>query len=610
MEIVGVFAVVAAAVLLLRTLLSPNGRRGFPSWRPRSESQRRLVVVGLMVAVWAVFAEWSLARGALDLRAGARSIDAARAHAQAADLAEGRPVDELRRAHARLADAHRRLGSAVLAPVRILPVLGRQVRSLSAMAAATATVADAGATGLTRAAELVKGGATTGAERTAVARGFADVATEALGRFEGLDLGPSEGLVGPIAERRGELARRFESIRTGLRRGAAGGRALATLLEGPRRYLVFAANNAEMRAGSGMFLEMGILETGGGAVKLKDVSSVNTFGVPAGSVPLDGDLRDRWGWLNPNNGWQQLMLSPRFDVQAPLAARMWAAGGRAPVDGVLVLDPVSFSGLLRATGPVQVDGRTVSAESVVPELLHDQYTRYSVEEQLQRKEQLGNITRAVFDALDAGGWSVADLAFGMQPALTGRHFLAWSSRSDEQGDWSITGVDGSLSPDSLLVAMSNRGANKLDYFLRVSGDVAVQRAGEASWVTVELRVRNTVPTGEPLSVSGDLENTGAGEGGYLAILSVTVPGASSDIRIDGVDQLAVAGADGPTQVIGVPFRIGRDQGRTFVVRFRLPGGQGVLRVEPSARVPGVEWTAGGRTWTDSALEVLRWGSGR
>jgi hypothetical protein len=129
-------------------------------------------------------------------------------------------------------------------------------------------------------------------------------------------------------------------------------------------------------------------------------------------------------------------------------------------------------------------------------------------------------------------------------------------------------------------------------------------------VTVELRVWNTVPTGEPLSVSGDLENTGAGEGGYLAILSVTVPGASSDIRIDGVDQLAVAGADGPTQVIGVPFRIGRDEGRTFVVRFRLPGGQGVLRVEPSARVPGVEWTAGGRTWTDSALEVLRWGSGR
>ena len=608
MEIGAVVAVVlTAAVYLLATPPSRRGSQGHQPSRFQSEPQRPLAVVGLLVTVWAVFAGWSLVRGSLDLLAGKRALDAARAHAQVADLVEGRPVDDLRHAHARLGDAHRRLGAPVLAPVRVVPVVGRQVRSLSAMAGATATLAEAGATGVGQAAGIVKGGAITGAERAAAARQLAHVAAETLARVEDLDLGPSEGLVAPLAERRAELAGNVDGIRTGLQRGAAGGRAVATLLEGPRRYLVFAANNAEMRAGSGMFLEMGALQTSGGALHLEDVRSVAAVPVPPGSVPLEGDLRDRWGWLNPNNEWTQLMLSPRFDVQAPLAARMWAASGGAPVDGVLVVDPVSFAGLLRATGPVQVEGRTISADSVVQELLHDQYLRHTAGEQRQRKEELGDLVQATFRALDTGGWSVTDLAQGMQPVLAGRHVLAWSARPEEQADWSAAGVDGSLGPDSLLVAMSNRGANKLDYFQRVFGEVAVERAGDESLVTLQLRVRNTVPTGEPLSVSGDTEGTGAGEGGYLAILSVNVPGAASDVRIDGVDQLAVAGPDGPTQVVGLLFQIARNEERTFVVRFRLPGQQGALVVEPSARIPGIEWTAGGRTWTDSAPKVLSWG---
>lgn len=573
----------------------------------RSRSRRRLALVGLIVAVWAVFAGWSLARGALDLLAGKRALDAARAHAQVADLVEGRPVDALRRAHSRMADAHRRLGSPVLAPVRVLPVVGRQLRTLSAMAGATAAVADAGADGVSRAAGIVKGGAITGADRAAAARQLADVAAETLGRVENLDLGSSEALFGPIADRRAQLEDELDGVVTGLRRGAAGGRAVATLLEGPRRYLVFAANNAEMRAGSGMFLSMGVLETGGGGLRLEDVRTVYEYPVPVDSVPLEGDLADRWGWLNPNDDWFNLMLSPRFDVQAPLAAKMWAAGGRPPLDGVMVLDSVAFSGVLQATGPVEVEGRSIDAGSVVNELLYGQYLRYPDPNDAERREVLGDLARAAFGALDAGGWSVTDLARGMQPVVDGRHVLAWSARAEEQADWSAAGVDGSLRPDSLLVALSSRTGNKLDYFQRVSGEVAVERAGEESLVTVRLTVRNTVPTGQPAYVSADDEGTGAGEGGYLGILSVNVPGAASNVRIDDVDQLAVAGADGPTQVVGTLFRLGRDEERTFVVRFQLPGAQGALRVEPSARVPGIGWTAGGRKWTDSAPEVLSWG---
>ena len=557
--------------------------------------------------MWVLFAGWSLLRGSIDVRAGKRAIDAARAQSSTAELIEARPVADLRKADRRLRSAHRRLGSPALAPVRLLPVVGRQLRSLSALSRAAAKVAGAGATGVTRARGVVDRAAGAGADKAAVARELADVAADTLDRLDGLDLGPSHGLFGPLARARAELDEKLTVVRTGLRRSAAGGRALAALLGGPRRYLLLAANNSEMRAGSGMFLQIGELETGGGGLRLGNVDTVTELDVPAGSVPLEGDLRDRWGWLHPNEDWRQLMLSPRFDVQAPLAARMWAAAGGQPVDGVLVLDPVALAGMLRATGPVESDGQTVDADSVVQELLHDQYLRYTEEERERRREGLGLLARAAFAALEQGGWSMADLARGLLPAVDGRHVLAWSSRPEEQADWAAAGVDGALGPNSLLLAFSNRSANKLDYFQRVDSDLRVTATAGESLVTLKVTLHNTVPTGEPSYVAADNEGTGAGEGAYLAIFTVNVPGAARNVRIDGVDQLAVAGPDGPTQVVGFQLVVHRDETRTIVVRFELPGPAGSLRVEPSARVPAVEWSTGGRRWTDSAPRLVTWG---
>jgi Protein of unknown function (DUF4012) len=579
----------------------PPGRRR-PSWPPR----RSLAVVGLVLVAWAAFAGWSLLRASIDLRAGKRAIDAARAKASAAELIEARPAAHLREAERRLRAAHRRLGSPALAPVRLLPVVGRQLRSLSALSRAAATVADAGARGVTRARSIVARTAGPGADEAAVARDLADVAADTLDRVENLDLGPSRGLFGPIARSRAEMEEKLTGVRTGLRRSAAGGRALSALLAGPRRYLVLAANNSEMRAGSGMFLQVGELETGDGALHLASVDSVTAYHIPPGSVPLGGDLADRWGWLHPHDDWRQLMLSPRFDVQAPLAARMWEAAGRPPVDGVLLLDPVAFAGILRATGPVEVAGRKVGANQVVRELLHDQYVRYSDEGTDRRREGLGELARAAFAALESGGWSLADLARGLLPVVDGRHVLAWSARPEEQADWVAAGIDGALRPDSVLVALSNRGANKLDYFQRVESELGLEVAGDQTLVSLRVTLRNTVPTGEPRYVAGENENTGAGEGGYLGIFSINVPGAARNVRIDGVDQLAVAGPDGPTQVVGFQLLVPRDETRTIVVRFQLPGPAGTLRIEPSARVPAIQWTAGEQTWTDTSPHLLTW----
>src|SRR5207302_706399 len=82
--------------------------------------------------------------------------------------------------------------------------------------------------------------------------------------------------------------------------------AVVGLLTGPRTYLVFAANNAEMRAGSGMFLSVGQFITRDGSVRLTGMGTVNDVAIPPGAVPLQGDLAGRWGWLKPQNDWRNL----------------------------------------------------------------------------------------------------------------------------------------------------------------------------------------------------------------------------------------------------------------------------------------------------------------
>src|SRR3954447_22605803 len=161
------------------------------------------------------------------------------------------------------------------------------------------------------------------------------------------------------------------------------------------------------------------------------------------------------------------MTSPRMPASAPTALAMWRAAGRDPVDGVIVVDPVGLAAVLRATGPVEVNGERVAADDLVPLLLNGQYQSYgrSLGEQADRRELLGTIAKSAFRALDAGDWTPTTLARELATAVAGRHLLAWGADAVEQRGWVAAGLDGDLRTDSLLLSVLNRGTNKLDWFL-------------------------------------------------------------------------------------------------------------------------------------------------
>lgn len=549
-------------------------------------------------ALWLLFCGWSLLQARselLDVRSELRTI---RDDTDGAALLEETTTRRLDRLGERIAGARDRVRSPVLAPLRALPVLGRQLHSVDGLAGATEEVIDISSTTLRRVDETVSRADEPDTDRLAVVADLRDVAADARERLEGVDLGPRDALVGPLHDARRELALDLDEL-VGLvgdvERAADG---VGGLLASDSCYLLLAANNAEMRAGSGMFLQAGELCFDGGDFSLGDLSSTGDLRLPDTAVPIaDPDLAARWGLLLPNAEYRNLGVTPRFEATAELARSMWEASTGRQVGGVLAVDPVALAALLGSTGPITVDGVTYDADSVVDELLVEQYEGFLDEDfdAAERRDRLGEVAAAAVTSFESGGWDLATMVDELPEAVAGRHILGWSADPDIQAAFESMGMAGQLEDRSVAISILNRGGGtgggKLDPFLETRARVRVddRRAGQRA-VSIEIRITNTVEEGTPTYVEFIDEEVRFGV--YEGILAVNVPGAAGRARIE-VDgepvPLYAGGDDGPTKLVAANFELGPERSLTFVVRFDLPADLDTLHVEPSARVPATRW---------------------
>ncbi|MCZ7530347.1 MAG: DUF4012 domain-containing protein [Acidimicrobiia bacterium] len=565
--------------------------------------------VGLFVVVWLIATTATLFAARSDVSSGVDALESARDELSPSDLIEGTGLETLAEAEEAFQDARSKVRGPLVTPLRALPVVGRQIRSVDAMSGAAAGVVAAGTVAIEEAqAELDKD--PTAAERVGAMRNLALTADTARAEVAAADLGPTEALVGPLADARNEFAAELADAEESLGKVTLVADALAGLFEGPTRYVLVAANNAEMRGGSGMLLSAGPLVAVDGTIEVGDLVSTADLRLPPGAVPLDpeSDLAKRWGFLSPNEEWRNLATTPNFDMTGPLTARMWTAATGQQVDGVLAVDPVGLQALLAATGPVEVDGEVIDEDNVLAFLFHDQYADVSYDdpEQSARRERLGDIAGAVVDALDEGDYDTATLAETLIDAAEGRHILAWSEQPDEQAGWEAARIDGELDADSVMVSVLNRGANKLDQFLDVQSDLTIRAVDEGSEATLRITLANDTPAGEPPYIAGPHPRTNLEEGSYRGLLSVDVPGTASDVALEGTGRIAAIGSDGAAQVIAGEIEVPRGGTLEAVVTFLLPEGVDEITVESSSRVPGVSWSAEGDVWTDTTPRRVVW----
>lgn len=539
-----------------------------------------------LLAVWGAAVAWLLWSARTDLDAGASELRAVREQSSIGGLLDDGATEELERAEERFAAAASTLDSPLLVPVRWLPGLGTQLDAASRLAevgeqgtqVASRAVAD-----LRPLAEREQGG---GAQRLGLLADLGTLAEEAQAGIEPLDVGSDAGLIPPLATAVREVGEQRDAAveaATDLGRMSA---ALADVLDGPEPYLLLGANNAEMRHGSGMFLSASELRFDGGALELGAVQPTASLVLPAGSVPVEGELAANWPWLDHGRDLRTLGFTASFPTNAAIAARTWeATDAGGPVAGVIAVDVDALRALLRAVGPVEVDGIRYTPDNVRGELLREQYLRFS-DDQAGRRDQVGEVARAVFDRIEAGEFELGELATQLAETVAGRHLMVWSADPEQQTVWEDVGAAGALEARSLAVGLISRSATKLDSWIETEVDVDVD--GRA--IEVELAIENTGPRqGPPYVVGPNAEGLGAGD--HRGIVVVNLPAGSTSVEIEGATPV-LRGGDGPTVVIAGDLQVPNGERVLVTVRARLPEGLDALVLEPAARIPRLRWEIG------------------
>jgi hypothetical protein len=270
--------------------------------------------------------------------------------------------------------------------------------------------------------------------------------------------------------------------------------------DGRRSYLVAFQNNAELRSTGGIPTAFAVLEADDGRLTMRDAgTSPDIRGSRPGEPVLpetvdeqalfDGKLATFLGNAN---------LTPHWPRSAELIHEFWRTGTGESVDGVLSVDPVALSAVLRGTGPVPLrDGKVAHADDVVELLLHRTYLDYPT--QAAQNAFFQDSTRRIFRALVAGEGDAGLALRGLHQALEEGRGYAWLSRADEQERISGGSVAGELDHGSgaptLGVFLNDSTATKLDYFVRSATDVSRLscRPDGSQELLVTTTVRSSVP---------------------------------------------------------------------------------------------------------------------
>ena len=139
---------------------------------------------------------------------------------------------------------------------------------------------------------------------------------------------------------------------------------------------------------------------------------------------------------------QDTGINPDFPRAAQVLATMWQRDTGQALDGVLTMDPVVLAGVLGATGPVTVEGRSLSANNAVDTLLRDAYIEIPTDEQ---QNALFTCTmRAVLDKILNGQFDPAALVRALDNGVGERRVFVWSAHAGDQKTFAPLRVGGGV----------------------------------------------------------------------------------------------------------------------------------------------------------------------
>jgi hypothetical protein len=286
---------------------------------------------------------------------------------------------------------------------------------------------------------------------------------------------------------------------------------------GTKRYLVVIANPAEMRASGGAPLSLALLEMTNGRMNIADKGATSTKFFPDNEktiwesvipTPLGPASGESDRFVNANR-------HPDFTVSGPQMAAAWESGGFTPVDGVIALDTIALQSILRAIGPIEVEGYgEINADNLVQKLLVDSYNTVLDAEgrpdKLKRHELNQKLSDQVVAAVASGG-ATASVAYQLLRVAPQRHVQTWLKDGASQEVLLNLGIAGAVSKstsDQIAVYTQNTNGSKVDLYERRSIVHEVNLAADGSAVVKQIVfLRNATPSDEVAPIPATEDGT-------------------------------------------------------------------------------------------------------
>jgi len=428
------------------------------------------------------------------------------------------------------------------------------------------------------------------------------VMQDALARLVDIDRGQ---LLPVVAEAVDQATGELESASAQTRTAARVVRLLPPMLgaDGPRDYLLLVQNNAEQRATGGIPGLVLQIHVEDGRLEIVDERSALEVGsFPEPVLELSETETTLFG-AQLGRYMQDVTFTPDFPRTGELASAMWLQRFGVAVDGVLSVDPVALQAMLGVTGPLMVDGVSLTETDAAATLLNGIY--------LDRPDPQAQdaffaaAASEIFESVTSGAGDASAAIEVLADQAGDRRLLLWSAHPEEQAHLTGTVLAGDLIGQSgdrpvVGVFINDGSAAKIGYYLdtRVSLESLECRPDGSQTMSVHLTLSSTVSEDEigslPSYVTGD--GDGYVEPGHQQLnVLVYAPEGGAITSFDAGDGEGVLSQvhDG-LPVIARTVTIA--PGESFEAEIELrsgPGGSGDtdLRVTPGPRPAALETTA-------------------
>jgi hypothetical protein len=277
---------------------------------------------------------------------------------------------------------------------------------------------------------------------------------------------------------------------------------------GPRRYLIIAQNEDELRPTGGFITGAGLLEVANGEIvslAFEDANVVDNYAEKPYDFPPQ-PLYEFMGLelflLRDANFW------PDFPTSAQKALDLYSYGqDSGPLDGAIAIDQQFLSLLVNATGPLPVSGtNTMIRPGNVIELMRD--ARGIQEGQTvgdwveNRKLFMQAFSAAIQDKIqnDFGSLNPIALARTLYQAIEERHLQLYMTNAELAAALAAVGWDGRLpqaiAGDFLMVVDTNMGYNKANVYIQRDIRYQVSLQEPAPQAELAVHYTNSAPEKE------------------------------------------------------------------------------------------------------------------